>query len=370
MLIDHYLEYNQLHRLHDITVYSVYHPKVESCPQLQSEVNHYRYIDVGRLWATVRKHIHGLLHRDTYYHYSIDYFLRQALKEISRQVFDLIILENRPGYAIQLYGQMKARLVYHLHNDFLNSDTRQGAEIYQAATRILTVSDYIRSRVATCSRQDEKTITVHNGINLEVFVRPSSMTREQIGCKADDFILVFSGRLIPEKGIMELIEAMKVLRDQPHIKLMIIGSSFYDNSHKDNDFISELKNNAREVGDQIFFTGYIRHEQISDYLRLADVAVIPSTWEEPFGLTVVEGMAAGLPIITTNRGGIPEMVTLENAIVLSFPGDLTRNLAHAILYLYNNRNLCQQMGTASLVLSKQYSKESYARNFFHAITVE
>ena len=370
MLIDHYLEYNQQHRLHDITVYSVYHPKVESCTQLQSDVNHYSYIDVSSLWAKVRKHLHGLLHRDTYYHYSIDYFFRQSLQEVCRQKFDMIILENRPGYAIQRQGQMNARLIYHLHNDFLNSNTRQGADIYRAATKIITVSDYIRSRVITCCEQDDKTITVHNGIDLEAFAHPAPMTRGQIGCKADDFILVFSGRLIPEKGIMELIEAMKMLREQPHIKLLVIGSSFFENAKSDDAFIAELKNSARELGARIVFTGYVKHEQVPDYLKLADVAVIPSTWNDPFPTTVLEGMAAGLPIITTNRGGIPEMVTTDNAIVLPFPGDLTGNLAHAIQYLYNNRELCQQMGVASQVLSKQYSKETYARDFFNAITAE
>ena len=370
MLIDHYLEYNQQHQLHDITVYSVYHPKVESCAQLHSDINHYRYIDVSSLWAKVRKHLHGLLHRNTYYHYSIDYFFRQALKEVCRQEFDMIILENRPGYAIQLQGRTNARLVYHLHNDFLNSETRQGADIYRAATRILTVSDHIRSRVATCSEQDEKTITVHNGIDLEAFAYPASMTREQISCKADDFILVFSGRLIPEKGIMELIEAMKMLREQPHIKLLVIGSSFFENANSDDAFIEELKNSARDLGDRIVFTGYVKHEQMPNYLKLADVAVIPSTWNDPFPTTVLEGMAAGLPIITTDRGGIPEMVTTDNAIVFPFPGDLTGNLADAIQYLYNNRELCQQMGAASLILSKQYSKENYARDFFNAITAE
>lgn len=366
-LIDYYLEYNHQHRLHDITVYSIYHPKADGCIQLQSDVNHYRYINMSSPWAKIKKNIHGLIHRDTYYHYSVDYFFRQALKEIGRQNFDIIILENRPGYALQLHGLTNVRLVYHLHNDFLNSDTRQGADIYQAATRILTVSDYIRNRVATCSKQDDKTITVHNGIDLDAFARPSSITREQIGCKADDFILVFSGRLIPEKGIMELVRALKALGEQPRIKLMIIGSSFYDNSHKDNAFTSELKSNASEVGDRIFFTGYIKHEQMSDYLKLADVAVLPSTWEEPFGLTVVEGMAAGLPIITTDRGGIPEMVTTDNAIILPFPGDLTDSLAKAILHLYQNKDLRQHMGEVSLTLSKKYTKENYARNFFEAI---
>lgn len=330
-LVDHYLEYNDKHKLHDITVFSVYHPKINNNPMLQSDVNHYRYIDVSSLWAKVRKHIHGFLHRHTYYHYSIDYYFCQALKDISRQELDLIILENRPAYALQLRGMTNARLVYHLHNDYLNSNMLQGNEIYQSAVRILTVSDYIRHRVATCNEQDEKTITVHNGIDLDAFKHPSAITREQIGCKADDFILVFSGRLIPEKGIMELVEAMKMLKEQPRIKLLVIGSSFFDNSQKDDAFISELRSIASEIGDRIVFTSYVEHERIPDYLKLADVAVIPSTWNDPFPTTVLEGMAAGLPIITTYRGGIPEMVTKDNVIFIlvesymSFTSDMKVN---------------------------------------------
>lgn len=381
MLVDHYLEYNNRHRLHDITVFSVYHPEVEKCPQLKSEVNHYRYIDVSSPLARIRKRIHGLLHRHTYYHYTIDYFLRQALKEINRQAFDIIILENRPGFALQLSGKTRARLVYHLHNDFLNSDTRQGIDIYRAATKILTVSDYIRSRVVTCDSQDRKTVTVHNGIDLEAFARPATVTREQVGCKKDDFILVFSGRLVPEKGILELVEAMKMLKEQPNIKLLIIGSSFYDNSRKDDAFISELKSSAREIGDRIVFTGYVKHELMPDYLKLSDVAVIPSSWNDPFPTTVLEGMAAGLPIITTDRGGIPEMVTTDrsattgdavqsrNAIVVPYPRNLTDSLAKAILRLYRDKDLRQRMGEVSYQLSKNYSKENYAKNFFEAIAL-
>jgi len=368
-LVDHCLEYNNRYRLHDITVYSVYHPKVVNNPMLQSVVNHYRYIDVSSLWGKVKKHIHGFLHRHSYYHYSIDYFFHQALEDIRQQEFDLIILENRPGYALQLHGQTNARMVYHLHNDFFNSNTLQGSEIYQTAARILTVSDFIRHKVATCNKYDEKTITVHNGIDLDAFTRPTSITREQIGCKADDFILVFSGRLIPEKGIMELVEAMKMLKEQSRIKLLVMGSSFFDNSQKDDAFISKLKDTASELGERIVFTGYVEHEQMPDYLKLADVAVIPSTWNDPFPTTVLEGMAAGLPIITTARGGIPEMVSKDNAIILPFLGDFIGNLAKAILYLYSDKDLRKHMGEVSFMKSKQYTKESYARDFFNAINV-
>jgi glycosyltransferase involved in cell wall biosynthesis len=367
-LVDNYLKYNDEVHLHDITVFSVYHPKVRNHHALQSDYNHYRFIDTISLWAKVKKRLLGLINRNTYYHYTIDYYFRQVLKAIAKMEFDCIVIENRPGYALQLPKVAKAKLVYHLHNDFLSDNIPQYKKIYQAASKIITVSEFIKRRVQTCNANDTKTVTVHNGIDLAPFDFQPSLSRQSLGLSEDDFILLFSGRLIPEKGIMELIEAMLMLKDEPHIKLLVMGSSFFANTSTDSPFISKLKEMAAMLSDRIKFTGYVDHDMIPSYLKLSDVAVVPSTWEEPFGLTVAEGMAAGLPIITTNRGGIPEMVTNQNAIVLPFPSDLTGNLVQAIHYLYQNKEESIYMGKVSKTLSKQYDKALYAHNFFKEIS--
>ncbi len=367
VFLDYFLDYNNRHHLHDITVYSVYHPDVEKCSSLSSEINHYHFIDVTSFLAKVRKHIWGLRHRDTHHHFSIEYFLDRSLQHIQSCNYDLIILNNRPGYAEVLTEKTKAKIVYNLYNDKLNYQTRNHQAIYDAASLIISTSNYITSRVQTIGDYANKCVTVYSGIDLSIFAHAAEIDRASMGFHDNDFILVFSGRLVPEKGIMELIEAMILLKNETRIKLLVMGSSFFGNSQKDDAFISELKHRAKELDGRIIFTGYVKHEQMPGYLKMANVAVIPSTWNDPFPTTVLEGMAAGLPIITTDRGGIPEMVTPDNALVLPFPGDLTGNLAHAIQYLYNNKELCQQMRTASLVLSKQYSKENYARDFFKAI---
>ena len=203
---------------------------------------------------------------------------------------------------------------------------------------------------------------------MDCFSAAPAITRQSLGYSDDDFILAFSGRLIPEKGILELVEAMSMLKDEPNIKLLVMGSSFFaGDTNNDDAFIMELKSRTSEIGERICFTGYIRHELIPDYLRLSDVAVVPSTWDDPFPTTVLEGMAAGLPVITTNRGGIPEMVTNQNAIVIPYPGDFTGNLAQAIRYLYHNEEERKYMGEVSATLSRNYTKEIYAKNFFEAI---
>ena len=103
------------------------------------------------------------------------------------------------------------------------------------------------------------------------------------------------------------------------------------------------------------------------YLQLADIAVLPSIWDEPFGLTIAEVQAVGLPIITTSRGGIPEIVTEQNAVLLNIDEHFIDNLAISILDLYQNPEKREQMSEASLNRSKFFNKETYAMKFFSAL---
>ena len=104
-----------------------------------------------------------------------------------------------------------------------------------------------------------------------------------------------------------------------------------------------------------------------DYLSIADVSVIPSIWDDPFPTTVLEAQAMGLPIITTRRGGIPEEVTEDNAILLNTDENFVDNLAAAILDLYQHPEKRKRMSAASLERSKLFDKETYAKNFFAAL---
>jgi glycosyltransferase involved in cell wall biosynthesis len=100
---------------------------------------------------------------------------------------------------------------------------------------------------------------------------------------------------------------------------------------------------------------------------MADVAIIPSVWDDPVPTTVLEAQAMGLPIISTHRAGIPEVVKKENAILLDTDEHFVENLANAILDLYKHPEKRAAMSKASLERSKFFDKETYARNFFNAI---
>jgi glycosyltransferase involved in cell wall biosynthesis len=368
-LIDFYLEYNDQHRLHDITVYSVDDEEAMHHPALQSEVNHYHFIDVRSFGAKIRKNFLHLLSRDEYYHYTIEYYLEQALKQITARNYDMVIIENRPGYGPRIPQKYPAKIVYHIHNDFLNAEEKQAQEIYNRADLIITISEFIKQRVQTIDIRDKKCKVVLNGIDLHAFNKSSLETasRQEYGLKANDFVLVFIGRMIPEKGIHQLLKAFQELKDYPNIKLLMIGGSFYGNEVEDTPFISELRTLFTQLQDRIIFTGFKPYHEIPSLLSLADIAVLPSIWEEPLGLTCMEAMAMGLPVITTNKGGIPETVTPDCGILLNVDNTLTQQLTNAILYLYQHSEKRETMNKASIERSCLFSKEQYAKNFFEAL---
>ena len=365
-LIDFYLEFNNQKRLHDITIYSPWDNKAKKHPALSSDVNHYIYIDDKSLKARIARRIYKCFHSNEYYNHYIEYYFEKVYSNLKKGDFDIVVLENCPGYAYKLSQRGYHNLVLHLHNELLHSNSRYHDIIFNSLTKILTVSDYIKERVSSI-QPSNKIQTIYNGIDLNIFSPKdiSTINRNRIGFSESDFIIVYSGRINNEKGISELIDALLNLRDIPQIKLMVLGSSFFDITKNENKFVRSLKNKAKEIESKIVFTGFIPYNQVPDYLQIADIAVLPSMWEEPFGLTIVEAMAMGLPLITTRSGGIPEIC--EGVATIVERDHIVNNLASAIIDLYKHPEKRQQMAAASLERARLFNKETFAKNFFKAI---
>lgn len=385
-LIDYYLEYNNQHKLHDITVYSV-----APCFLTRKKKGNTRfhYIHMKSPWHRLKRIIFKYYaHKKTDYDSYIEYFFHECLRHIRFKPYDVIILENRPGYTVPLFLNTDAKIFIHLHNDFMNDSIKGSLANVQACHFVITVSDFIKSRVETlanyqriskvtnriisyatsgCEPADlsAKIRTVHNGINLKRFYKATSRSRFFSGFSKKDFIVVYSGRINPDKGIRELIQAFKRLKDYPNIKLLIVGGSFFGNQKGNDPFIQSLQAEAKELAKRISFTGYVSHKKIPSYLKMANVAVVPSMWDDPFPTTILEAMAAGTPIIATDSGGIKEACS-ECAIILE-KSSIVEGLCNSILQLYNDPSRCIAMSERGLAISKQYAKERYAKEFFDTI---
>lgn len=365
-LIDFYLEYNDKHQLHDITVYSPWDPKIVHHPALSSNVNHYIFIDVSSLKARIARKLYGYLHHDEYYNHFIEYYFEKVYADLKKKDFDYIIIENGAGLAYKLSQRGYRNLILHMHNEVRPERSQYHEVVFGSFTKIITVSDYIKQKAAAFY-PIEKIHTVHNGIDLQNFSRKKEPTvsRQDLGFSVNDFVMVYNGRINPEKGVSELIEAMLQLKDHTNIKLMIIGGSFFGNTNNEDTFVRSLKDKANKIKDRITFTGFIPYKNMPDYLQLADIAVLPSMWEEPFGLTIAEALAVGLPLITTQSGGIPEIC--EGVATIVDRKDIVNNLTNAIIDLYKHPDKRKQMSEDSIKRAKLFDKDIYAKKFFEAL---
>ena len=350
-LVDFCLEYNNAHRLHHITIYSVYHSNIRSHKSLNSEVNHYKFIHTNRWIDRVRKYVFRKTHKDFYYDSSVEYYLALSLKKIRKEAFDIILIENRPGYVLKLKDWTNSKLVIHQENDYLNTQTSNYQMIYNSTTCI--------------NPQVTKCVTVLNGIDTQYFFQAEPLPRNPFMLTEKDFVIAYSGRLKKEKGILQLIQAIKQVKEIVKLKLLIIGASAYGKDKEPTKYIRQLEEESEPIKDKVIFTGFINYDQMPSYLKMADIAVVPSMWEEPFGLTVVEALAAGLPLITTRSGGIPEIC--EGVATIIDRENIVENLAAAILDLYNHPEKRKQLAAAGLERAKQFDKDSYAKNFFKAL---
>lgn len=360
-LIDFLLNYNDMHHLHDITVFSVYHPEVKKSPALKSEANHYIYITIHSLIARIKAKLYARKHPNEFYYYQLEYFFEQAYNRLKKQHFDLIILENRPGYAIKLKERLSIPVISHIHTDIVNPELPRAAELIKANDGFICVSEYIKNRILAIGLPT-KVDVVYNGLDEKNFNHQTSLTRSSLGFSENDFIVIYTGRIVPNKGVKELVQAIQLLNSHPDIKLLVVGGDNFADSVSSNPFLDELHEIGRQMKNKVVFTGFIPYKLLPAYLKLANVAVVPSRINEALGMASIEATAMGLPVIATNDGGLPETLIGQKHIIIDKNGNMPRQIADAILQIKGS-----YADFKGNYLNPQFSKEEYVKAFFNAI---
>jgi len=167
--------------------------------------------------------------------------------------------------------------------------------------------------------------------------------------------LVFVGRLVPPKGPDVAIEALAhLVREEKisDISLDIIGTGPEEYVRKLRDSVS-----AWELQNHVEFVGKLEHQQVLDRYKSYNALLFTSLWKEPFSMTVLEAMAQGLPVIATDRGGTPEVVSDGETGLLVPPGDSVM-LARAVSRFLREAALAHKIRFAALkTIRDHYSLE-------------
>lgn len=289
-----------------------------------------------------------------------DYISTQFVKYYRRNYYDAVLVENNMDiYSNLLSVITKERLYFHLHNDVDCGDPSKTKEktkrIINTSKNILVVSHFLKEKL--CKMGATNVVVIPNAIISKNFkqisLEKAVEIRSKYEIKKNDFVFTFVGRLAPEKGIDKLILAIKYLKYLSNIKCLIVGKNFFEDK-SGSQYITYLKSIAKDVQDKLIFTGYISNNKLNDIYSISDCVVIPSQWEEVFGVVALEGMEMGCPVIASYSGGLPEVLSKKCALFVKRDDDFVINLANKMKLILNDLSLRNNLAKNGYKRSKSF----------------
>ncbi|MBS1721450.1 MAG: glycosyltransferase family 4 protein [Armatimonadetes bacterium] len=230
-----------------------------------------------------------------------------------------------------------------VHTDISRYIHEQEYWLTYEAWRVIVCSEFMRGEVGRqFNCPPDKVDVIYNGVDAAKFQFPAtaeeiSSWRARLG-RPDEKTVLYVGRFVREKGIHVLLNAASaVLAEEPKTKFVIVGGGNREN----------LERFVRWFGlsDRVLFTGFVKGRPLQELYRAADVAVFPSLYE-PFGIVALEGMAADCAVVSSDAGGLREVVMHDVTGTTTFAGD-PGSLAWGILRVLRDPERAERLKHAA-----------------------
>ncbi|WP_407275554.1 glycosyltransferase [Halothiobacillus sp. DCM-1] len=281
-------------------------------------------------------------------------------RAVRREAPTRLEIHNRAHLFHELSAQPVGLSLY-LHNDPQSirglKTVGERGRVLARADYVVAVSDFIRQRfcaglpAARCAR----VVTVPNTVDFTRF-EPARPKQQEI---------LFVGRLIPEKGALPLIQSLQeVLPDFPEWRARFIGAWHFGQTAPRYPHERELLAQVRpSLSERIQFVGYQSYDRVTEAFNQAAIVVVPSLWDEPFGRTALEGMAAGCAVIASNRGGLPEVLNETGLLV----EPTAQALASALRRLMADETMRQQLGAQAAMRARAVFEPASIHQTIHRL---
>jgi spore coat protein SA len=288
-----------------------------------------------------------------YYPY-YDRAVAGAIKELKP---DLIHVHNRPLLVLSLRRRLgdQIPIILHMHNLYDSLGKRERPE----PGAPLPVAGFIACSRFVLEREKDRLArgaalhrVVYNGVDPQAFPSlwehaPEVRAHRASYQLASEPTVLFAGKLREAKGVHILLAAMnRVWESIPRAVLVLAGGTEYGHNRtmRATPFLKRLRQLVAAAPGRVVLTGFLPPEQMPGAYLLGDVFVGPSQVEEGLGLVFLEAAAAGLPVIATRRGGIPEVVRDGETGLLLQEMDNPQELAAKILLLLTDAPLQERLG--------------------------
>jgi len=277
--------------------------------------------------------------------------------------FDLIVEETNLRAIEKCKESVPAdKVLYHLHCE--GSPTPDNDRLFGY---LMPISGYIGETWQTGTGRRADTIFIlKNCIDVSKFQKQLSDTeiaalREKYSIKQEDTVALYIGRIVEEKGVLELLEAVKALNDKSLVLFLIGSANFAQKTAT--AYEKQVGAMLKKMQTRVFWLGYVDNRELYRYQAVSDFAIVPSIYNEPAGLVVLEAQAAGLPVIASEMGGIPEFLCKDAGMLVRHDNHYIQSLAEAIGSMLERKPEFPMMGDRGRQFVAQFDQREYYRNF-------
>ncbi len=287
-----------------------------------------------------------------------------VVEYVAANQFDLIHIFNRPKLILPIRKVAPhTKLTLSMHNDMFQPgkiEHEEAAAALKEISSIVTVSDYVGNVIRSFHPEAEpKLNTVYSGVDTTRFLPGSHPSMQKIRKELREAhnldnrtVIMFAGRLSRNKGVDKLVRALPDLsKKHKDLALVIVGSKWFSQNDV-TDYVAYVRALANRLSIPVVTTGFVSPAEIQKWYSAADLFVCTSIWQEPLARVHYEAMAAGLPIITTARGGNPEVIDIgENGFIVENP-NIPSEFAEKIDHVLANKTLMENMGKTGRKLAE------------------
>lgn len=245
----------------------------------------------------------------------------------------------------KLFGKrtlISTAYVFHFKKDFLR---RVAKWVFGSVDRVLCVSEASTKEMKELGIPKEKLGKCPYWIDLDIF-KPTdqALAKKKVGW-TNNFSILFIGRLVKEKGIFELLEAVELIPKE--IKVYIIGDGL----------LKEYVEQMAKTKPNLLFLGKVSNELTPLYYSAADVVIVPS-YEETLGRVNMEALACSTPVIGSSTGGLKEVVSEDVGMLFKVT---PQDIAKTIVRLYEDKKLYARFRkNARIHIQKHFSSKNFA----------
>ncbi len=362
-LVTALMDENEKRKEFDFFVFTI------STPELKEKIEDYQYSTIipiktnfiHKAFLLFRKILRRLTKNRIPYR---SHYMKVVNRHIKKQHFDYVIFESTDKEIVQVKKPKNTKVLYHVHADYLSNKTDRIKQICDVCDGFISVSDFIKQRLTQIDFLDESRVhTLHNAIQLNTLDRADLLShrvaiRKKYGFDEHDKVIIYCGRLSPEKGCLELIKAVKLINN---CKLMVVGGENFSSNER-TPYIEKMLEEASKLEDRIVFTGYIPHVDVPKYIMAADIAVVPSVCNEAASLALLEFRNIGLPTIASLVGGISEYSN-GTTVFVKFDKNYVQRLADTIYKIIEAPDMCDFLKSEATKDIEKFGYKKYYERF-------